>query len=67
MGDTVIITGISQLASQAMRWLSAGPERFITAGDLQAGIEEAERVLHHVQGAATVANGELPPADADGR
>jgi rsbT co-antagonist protein RsbR len=45
MGTSVIITGISEQATQAMTWLTADDDRFTTAGDLQAGIEVAERLL----------------------
>jgi len=57
MGTRLIITGISEQASQAMQWLKVDSERLSTACDLQAGIERAERLLAR--------GGAMPPATKD--
>ena len=42
MGAQLIITGISEHTTQSMQWLQVGSQRFWTANDLQAGIEQAD-------------------------
>jgi rsbT co-antagonist protein RsbR len=45
MGAQMIITGISDQTTHAMQWLMLGFQRFWTANDLQAGIEQADLLL----------------------
>jgi rsbT co-antagonist protein RsbR len=45
MGATVIVTGLSSDVAQALVGLGLDLAKLNTAGDLQGGIEEAERVL----------------------
>jgi rsbT co-antagonist protein RsbR len=45
MGAQLIITGISEQTTQALQWLQRGFQRFWTATDLQAGIEQADLLL----------------------
>ena len=45
MGTQLIVTGISDRTVQAMHWLQLGSQRFWTASDLQAGIEQADLLL----------------------
>jgi len=45
MGATVIVTGLSSEVAQALVQLGIDLSRVSTVGDLQGGIEEAERVL----------------------
>jgi rsbT co-antagonist protein RsbR len=54
MGAQLIITGVSAQSTQAMQWLQLGSHRIWTAVDLQAGFDQAERLL--------VVNGAMPPA-----
>jgi len=42
---TVIITGISTANAQTLVRIGVDPDRLDTVGDLQSGIEEAERLL----------------------
>ncbi|HWL18223.1 MAG TPA: protoglobin domain-containing protein [Bradyrhizobium sp.] len=45
MGATVIVTGISAAVAQSLVTLGVDLGRLTTLGDLQGGIEEAERIL----------------------
>ena len=45
LGATVIVTGVSQPVAATLVGLDVSPARLITAGDLQAGLEQAERLL----------------------
>ncbi|HEX6811409.1 MAG TPA: protoglobin domain-containing protein [Planctomycetota bacterium] len=60
MGTSVIITGISELTTNAIRWLPIGTDLFRTASDLQAGIEQAERMLADGGGRAAEAGAARP-------
>jgi rsbT co-antagonist protein RsbR len=45
MGASVIVTGLSSDVAQALVGLGLDLAKLNTAGDLQGGIEEAERLL----------------------
>ena len=45
MGASVIVTGLSSDVAQALVALGIDLREIATAGDLQGGIEEAERLL----------------------
>jgi rsbT co-antagonist protein RsbR len=45
MGTTVIITGLSGEVAQALVTLGVDLTKLNTVGDLQGGLEEAERML----------------------
>jgi PAS domain S-box-containing protein len=45
LGATVIVTGLSAAIAQTLLASNAGLGKMLTMGDLQAGIEEAERLL----------------------
>jgi len=45
MGATVIVTGLSAEVAQSLVALGIDLERLATVGDLQGGLEEAEKLL----------------------
>jgi rsbT co-antagonist protein RsbR len=59
MGAAVIVTGLSSEVAQTLVTLGVDLSRLNTIGDLQGGIEEAERILGYttVPGAPPAANG----------
>jgi rsbT co-antagonist protein RsbR len=61
MGASVIVTGLSSDVAQALVGLGLDLTKLNTAGDLQGGIEEAERLL----GYRTVAEGEVSGVRAE--
>jgi rsbT co-antagonist protein RsbR len=60
MGATVIVTGLSSDVAQTLVTLGVDLSKLNTIGDLQGGIEEAERLLGLTMGAAAPTNGHLP-------
>ncbi len=48
MGASVIVTGISADVAQSLVTLGIDLSRLTTLGDLQGGLEEAERILGYV-------------------
>jgi rsbT co-antagonist protein RsbR len=58
MGASVIITGLSPEIAQTLVTLGVELGKVNAVGDLQGGIEEAERLLGY-----TVSMGEAPAAD----
>jgi rsbT co-antagonist protein RsbR len=61
MGATVIVTGLSSDVAQTLVTLGVDLSKLNTIGDLQGGIEEAERLLGPSTAAAgATANGHLP-------
>lgn len=58
MGAQVIITGLSSEVAQSLAALGIELSKLITIGDLQGGLEEAERVLGY---RVYLANGAAPP------
>ncbi len=61
MGATTIVTGLSSQVAQALVTLGVDVSRLNTVGDLQGGIEEAERFLGY-----RVTREELGPVALDG-
>jgi rsbT co-antagonist protein RsbR len=62
MGATVIVTGLSAEISQTLVALGVNLGGLSTVGDLQGGIEDAERLL----GFHVVANGQPTAAATNG-
>jgi rsbT co-antagonist protein RsbR len=61
MGATVIVTGLSAEVAQALVALGVDLTKLNTVGDLQGGLEEAERMLGYK---VTVQNGLVSPVPA---
>lgn len=59
MGATVIVTGLSSDVAQSLVALGIDLTKLQTIGDLQGGIEEAERLLGHRGSQAHTLSGEL--------
>jgi rsbT co-antagonist protein RsbR len=47
MGATVIVTGLSSEVAQSLVALGIDLAKFNTVGDLQGGLEDAERLLRY--------------------
>jgi rsbT co-antagonist protein RsbR len=52
LGATVIVTGLSPEIAQTLVTIGVDLGKMNTVGDLQGGIEEAERLLGHTSGPA---------------
>jgi rsbT co-antagonist protein RsbR len=71
MGAVVIVTGLSSEVAQSLVALGIELTRFNTVGDLQGGVEEAERLLGYrmthtaASGLDHVVNGTVDEADAN--
>lgn len=63
MGATVIVTGLSAEVAQTLVRLGVDLSRVRTVGDLQEGIEEAERLLGYEMKTAPVMEVDHPPKD----
>jgi rsbT co-antagonist protein RsbR len=50
MGASVIITGLSPLIAQTLVTIGVDLSKMDTIGDLQGGLEEAERLLGYTVG-----------------
>ena len=60
MGATVIVTGLSSEVAQTLVTLGVDLSRLNTIGDLQGGIEEAERLLGYTVASTPSPNGHSP-------
>ena len=66
MGATVIVTGLSSEVAQTLVTLGVDLSRLNTIGDLQGGIEEAERLLGHTVASTPAPNGHAASAHPQG-
>src|ERR1041384_1712005 len=64
LGATVIVTGLSPEIAQTLVTIGVDLSEMATVGDLQGGIEEAERLLADRAPPTQAIRGELPPANS---